>query len=92
MRFHERHKFLLLARKVPSLGREVVVAAWLASAASLVARDARRGEALATTDCLIAGIAVAHQATIVTGNLKDYAMPEVTTLPLLRTRSAGDQP
>jgi tRNA(fMet)-specific endonuclease VapC len=45
---------------------------------------ARRGVALATTDVLIAAVAVERGATIVTGNVKDYPMPDVTLLPLPR--------
>jgi tRNA(fMet)-specific endonuclease VapC len=45
---------------------------------------ARRGTTLSITDCLIAATAAEHHAVIVTGNAKDFPMPEVTTLPLLR--------
>jgi predicted nucleic acid-binding protein len=48
---------------------------------------ARRGLQLATTDTLIAATADAHGATVVTGNTKDYPMPEVELLPLERTTS-----
>jgi tRNA(fMet)-specific endonuclease VapC len=47
---------------------------------------ARRGIALSTTDMLLAATAYAHQATIVTGNVKDYPMEGVTVLPLPRAR------
>jgi predicted nucleic acid-binding protein len=46
---------------------------------------ARTGTPLATTDTLVAATAHAHAATIVTGNTKDYPMPELTVLPLERT-------
>ena len=39
---------------------------------------------LATTDCLIAAVAHAHDAQLVTANLRDFPMPEVTVLPLPR--------
>ena len=45
---------------------------------------ARRGIALSTTDMLVAAAALSHQATIVTGNVKDFPMEEVTVLPLPR--------
>jgi predicted nucleic acid-binding protein len=44
----------------------------------------RQGHTLSTTDCLIAGVAWEHGATIVTGNTRHYPMPEVTLLPLPR--------
>lgn len=47
---------------------------------------ARRGIALSTTDMLVAATALSHQATIVTGNVKDFPMEEVTVLPLPRAR------
>jgi len=47
---------------------------------------ARRGISLSTADMLIAATAYAHQATIVTGNVKDYPMEGVTVLPLPRAR------
>jgi hypothetical protein len=45
---------------------------------------ARRGQQLAMTDCLIAVTAADHTAVIVTGNTRDFPMPEVTLLPLPR--------
>jgi predicted nucleic acid-binding protein len=39
---------------------------------------------LSTTDCLIAAIAVEHQAQLVTGNRRDFPMPEITVVPLPR--------
>jgi predicted nucleic acid-binding protein len=45
---------------------------------------ARRGEPLPLYDCLIAATAFGHDATVVTGNVRDYPMPEVSVLPLPR--------
>lgn len=45
---------------------------------------ARRGVALATSDVLIAATAYAHQASVLTANLKDYPMPEIRILALPR--------
>jgi len=45
---------------------------------------ARAGITLATTDTLIAAIAHGHQARVVTGNLADYPMPDVTVIALPR--------
>jgi tRNA(fMet)-specific endonuclease VapC len=39
---------------------------------------ARRGIQLATADVLIAATAIAHRATVVTRNVRDYRMPEVS--------------
>jgi predicted nucleic acid-binding protein len=47
---------------------------------------ARQGIQLATSDTLVAATAYAHQAAIVTGNLKDYPMKGVTVLPLPRVK------
>lgn len=44
-----------------------------------------QGMQLATTDCLIAAVAHAHSAQVVTGNVRDFPMPELTVLPLPRT-------
>jgi predicted nucleic acid-binding protein len=44
----------------------------------------RRGIQLPTTDSLIAAVAYDRQATVVTGNLDDYPMPQVSILPLPR--------
>ncbi len=48
---------------------------------------ARQGRQLTTTDCLIAATANEHHATLVTGNLNDFPMPEVTRLPLPRRQT-----
>ncbi len=46
-------------------------------------RDYRtRGIQLATSDCLIAATAHEHGAELVTRNLKDFPMPELTIVPL----------
>jgi predicted nucleic acid-binding protein len=45
---------------------------------------ARRGVTLATTDVLIAATALAHNATIVTGNIRHFPMQELSILPLPR--------
>lgn len=45
---------------------------------------ARQGVQLATTDCLIAAIAHERGATLVTGNMVHYPMPEVRRMPLPR--------
>lgn len=46
----------------------------------------RQGRQLSTTDALIAATAVLHQATLVTGNVSDFPMTEVSVLPLPRTK------
>lgn len=45
---------------------------------------ARRGRTLLTADALIAATAVAVEAVLVTDNVKDFPMPEVRTIRLLR--------
>jgi predicted nucleic acid-binding protein len=42
---------------------------------------ARRGTTLATTDAIIAATAVTVGATLVTGNVKDFPMPELSLMP-----------
>ncbi len=44
----------------------------------------RSGKHLPVTDTLIAATALDHRATIITANISDYPMPEVTILPLAR--------
>ncbi len=51
---------------------------------------ARRGVSLATTDCLIAATAHGHQAILVTGNVKDFPMPEIQLLPTRQPRPGAD--
>ena len=38
---------------------------------------ARRGQPLPVTDTLMASLAIANDATLVTGNIKDFPMPEL---------------
>ncbi len=40
----------------------------------------RRGRQLPSVDCLIAATAIVHDLTLVTGNLKDYPMPQLRIL------------
>ena len=47
---------------------------------------ARQGITISTTDVLIAATAHAHGATVVTGNIEDYPMSEVSVLTLPRAR------
>ena len=44
----------------------------------------QQGRALPLTDALIAATAMANNATVVTGNVRDYPMPEVSLLQLPR--------
>ncbi|MGH2583744.1 MAG: type II toxin-antitoxin system VapC family toxin [Dehalococcoidia bacterium] len=48
-----------------------------------------KGVQLATTDCLIAAMAVAHGAVIVTGNVRDFPMSELTLQPLPRVQGGS---
>ena len=50
---------------------------------------ARKGVQLSTTDTLVAATAHGNDATVVTGNTKDYPMEEITLLPLERARPKG---
>lgn len=45
---------------------------------------ARRGTTLKITDCLIAAVAYEHDVQLVTRNVRDFPMPEVTIVPLPR--------
>jgi predicted nucleic acid-binding protein len=45
---------------------------------------ARRGIALSTTDVLVAATAIAHNATLITGNVRHFPMPELSLLSLPR--------
>ena len=57
---------------------------WLvARLAGLLKRDyARKGISLATTDATIAAIAIHHQLTLITDNLKHYPMKELSIYSL----------
>jgi len=49
----------------------------------LVKRDySKKGITLATTDVTIAAVALYHQPTLMTGNLKHYPMKELSLYPL----------
>jgi predicted nucleic acid-binding protein len=55
----------------------------VARLAGLLKRDyARKGITLATTDVTIAAIAIHHQLTLISGNLKHYPMKELSIYPL----------
>lgn len=55
----------------------------VARLAGLLKRDyARKGITLATTDATIAAIAIHHQLTLITDNLKHYPMKELSIYPL----------
>ncbi len=45
---------------------------------------ARQGMTLALTDAIIAATVAEWNATVVTGNAKDYPMPELSLLPIAR--------
>lgn len=49
----------------------------------------RRGIQLATTDCLIAAVAHEQGAQLITANLRDFPMPEITIFPLPRTQGGS---
>ncbi len=51
-------------------------------AAAKRAGDYRRRFRLSTTDALVAATAIAHQATLVTANVRHYPMPEIALLEL----------
>jgi predicted nucleic acid-binding protein len=51
--------------------------------AGLLKRDhAKKGISLATTDVTIAAVAIAHQLTLITDNVKHYPMKELTLYSL----------
>jgi len=55
----------------------------VARLAGLLKRDyARKGITLATTDATIAAIAIHHQLTLISDNLKNYPMKELSVYPL----------
>lgn len=43
---------------------------------------ARQGQTLKITDCVIAAVAYEHDAQLVTRNVRDFPMPEITLAPL----------
>ena len=45
---------------------------------------ARQGTPLSTADTLIAAVALEQAAVLITGNVKDYPMPELQLLPVVR--------
>lgn len=47
---------------------------------------AREGITLSTTDTLVAAVALEQGATLVTSNVKDYPMAEISLLPLYEER------
>jgi predicted nucleic acid-binding protein len=55
----------------------------VARMAGLLKRDySRKGVTLATTDVTIAAVAIHHQLTLITDNLKHYPMKELRRYPL----------
>jgi len=55
----------------------------VARLAGLVKRDySKKGITLATTDVTIASVALYHQLTLMTDNLKHYPMKELSLYPL----------
>jgi predicted nucleic acid-binding protein len=44
----------------------------------------RKGVSLTATDLLIAATALIHNATLLTGNVRDYPMPELDVVPMRR--------
>ena len=55
----------------------------VARLAGVLKRDyARKGITLATTDATIAAVALHHQLTLITDNLKHYPMKELSIYPL----------
>ena len=54
--------------------------------AGLLKRDfSRKGVTLAATDVTIAAVAIYHELTLITDNLKHYPMKELTLYPLPKT-------
>ena len=53
----------------------------IAEQAGLLRRDwAKRGQTLSLPDATLAAVAIAHRCVLVTANVKDFPMPEVTLL------------
>lgn len=60
----------------------------IARLAGLLKRDfSRKGFSLATTDVTIAAVAIYHQITLITDNLKHYPMKELSLFPLPTERN-----
>ena len=58
----------------------------VARLAGLLKRDyARKGITLATADITIAAVAIHHQLTLITGNVKHYSMTELRVYPVPKT-------
>ena len=58
----------------------------VARLAGLLKRDcARKGATLAATDVTIAAVAIFHQLTLITDNVKHYPMKELNLYPLPKT-------
>jgi len=55
-------------------------------AGSFKQRDRHRRRTLELADCLIAATAALEGATLATGNVRDYPMPEITLLHARRER------
>ena len=77
------HEELRTAELLQSL--EYFPITWpIARLAGLLKRDhARKGITLAATDVTIAAVAIHHQLTVITDNLKHYPMKELSLYPLL---------
>ena len=55
----------------------------VARLAGLLKRDhARKGVVITVADATIAAVAIAHQLTLMTDNIKDFPMKELTLYPL----------
>ena len=55
----------------------------VARRAGLLKRDhARRGKSLTISDTTIAAVAISHELTLLTDNVKDFPMSEVSLFPL----------
>ena len=61
----------------------------IARLAGLLKRDfSRKGISLAATDVTIAAVAIYHQLTLITDNLKHYPMKELSLFPLPTERKS----
>ena len=79
MRTHEETRTLNLLESL-----QYYPITWpIARLAGELKRDyGRRGVSLATTDATIAAVALHHQLTLITDNLRHYPMKELTLYPL----------